>query len=155
LTARKRRDNAYNGAAGSITWVIINFALDYRIRLFDIIKTTFPNFPTMLAVDQSTKMLLTSFPKAVHLVHHSTISLHHAKEGYDYPIIRLPHTFSKLLGLPTKIYQTIHDGALAFLVVISPSNSISENSAESPQSPALTWRRSPVRIRPSPSFSFL
>jgi hypothetical protein len=92
----------------------------------------------MLAVDQSTKMLQTSFPTAVHLVHHSTISLHHAKEGYDYPIIRLPHTFSKLAGLPTKIYQTIHDGALAFLVVISPSKPISENGAESPQSPALT-----------------
>jgi hypothetical protein len=65
-------------------------------------------------------------------------SLHHAKTGYDYPTIRLPHTFSKLAGLPKKIYQTIHDGALAFLVVISPTNSISENAAESPQSPALT-----------------
>jgi hypothetical protein len=55
-------------------------------------------------------------------IHHSTISLHHAKEGYDYPTIRLPHTLSKLVGLPTRIYQTIHDSALAFLVVISPSD---------------------------------
>ena len=83
-------------------------------------------------------------------IYRSKISLHRAKAGYSYPTIRLPHTFSKLVGLPTQIYQTIHDGALAFLVAISPSNSISENSAESPQSPALTWRRSPVRIRPSP-----
>jgi hypothetical protein len=92
----------------------------------------------MLAVDQSTKMLQTSFPTAVHLVHHSTISLQHAKVGYDYPTVRLPHTFSMLAGLPTKIYQTIQDGALAFLVVISPSNSISENSVEIAESPALT-----------------
>jgi len=106
----------------------------------------------MLVVDHSIKTLPTSWSTAVHLVRHSTISLHHAKEGYDYPIVRLPHTFSKLAGLPTKIYQTIHEGALAFLVVISPSNSVSENSAESPELAALTWRRSPVRIRPSPSF---
>jgi len=32
-----------------------------------------------------------------------------------------PHRFSVLAGLPIKIYQTIHDGALAFLVVISPN----------------------------------
>ncbi len=55
-------------------------------------------------------------------VHRSKISLHHAKEGYDYPTIRLPHTLSKLAGLPMKIYQTVHDGALAFLVVISSSS---------------------------------
>ena len=35
-------------------------------------------------------------------------------------MIRLPHTLSKLIGLPTKIYQTIYDGALAFLVVVAP-----------------------------------
>ena len=29
-------------------------------------------------------------------VHRSKISLHRAKAGYDYPTIRLPHTFSKL-----------------------------------------------------------
>jgi hypothetical protein len=52
-------------------------------------------------------------------VHHSKISLHHAKAGYDYPAIRLPFTFSKLAGLSTHIYQTIHDGALAFLIVVS------------------------------------
>jgi hypothetical protein len=68
--------------------------------------------------------------------------------GYDYPTIRLPFTFSKLAGLPTIVYQTIHDGALAFLVIISPT----ENRPESPESPALTWRSSPVLIQQSPSF---
>lgn len=58
------------------------------------------------------------------------ISLHHAKSGYNYPTIRLPHTFSKLSGLPTKIYQTVHDGALAFLVVISPAGAATKRSAE-------------------------
>jgi hypothetical protein len=54
-------------------------------------------------------------------IHRSKISLHHAKTGYDYPAIRLPFTFSKLAGLPTQIYQTVHKGALAFLVVVSSS----------------------------------
>jgi hypothetical protein len=40
------------------------------------------------------------------------------KRGDNYPTIRLPHTFSSLAGLHTKIYQTVHNGALAFLVVI-------------------------------------
>jgi hypothetical protein len=38
-------------------------------------------------------------------IHQSRISLHHAKAGYSYPTIRLPHTFSVLGGLPTRIYQ--------------------------------------------------
>jgi hypothetical protein len=54
-------------------------------------------------------------------VHRSKISLHHAKAGYDYPAIRLPFTFSGLAGLSTRIYQTVHKGALAFLVVVSSS----------------------------------
>ena len=83
--------------------------------------------------------------------HRSKISLHRAKAGYDYPTIRLPHTFSRLVGLSSLIYQTIHEGALAFLVVISPT----ENAAESPKASVFTRRRSPVRIRPSPLFSFL
>jgi hypothetical protein len=71
-------------------------------------------------------------------VHRSKISLHRAKAGHDYPTIRLPHTFSMLTGLPTRIYHTIHDGALAFLVVVAPSNLASENALESLKSPALT-----------------
>jgi hypothetical protein len=60
-------------------------------------------------------------------IYRSKISLHHAKEGYDYPTIRLPHTFTKLAGLSTQIYRAIHDGALAFLVVIPPSHPTSES----------------------------
>jgi hypothetical protein len=56
-------------------------------------------------------------------VYRSKILAHHAKAGYDYPTIRLPFAFSALIGLSTRIYQTIHDGALAFLVVVSPSRS--------------------------------
>jgi hypothetical protein len=83
-------------------------------------------------------------------IHRSKISIHHAKSGYDYPAIRLPFTFSKLAGLPTRIYQTVHDGALAFLVVVSSGAADTkklENAKTSAKTPVLTWRRSPVRIR--------
>ena len=52
----------------------------------------------------------------------------------------------------------MHDGALAFLVVVSKGAAtengaeLSENAKINAKSSALTWRRSPVRIRPSPSF---
>ncbi|MGZ4942479.1 MAG: hypothetical protein ACXV6K_08925 [Halobacteriota archaeon] len=63
-------------------------------------------------------------------VHRSKISLHHAKADYRHPTIRLPHTFSKLAGLPTRIYQTLHEGALAFLVVIACFHSATEDKVE-------------------------
>jgi hypothetical protein len=72
---------------------------------------------------------LTSFKRSI-----SKISLHHAKSGYDYPSICLPHTFNKLAGLSTKIYQTIYEGALAFLVIVSPK----ENSSKTPKSSVFT-----------------
>ncbi|MGD0717952.1 MAG: hypothetical protein ABR979_07800, partial [Halobacteriota archaeon] len=61
-------------------------------------------------------------------VHRSKISLHHARTDYNYPTIRLPYTFSKLAGLSTRIYQTVHNGALAFLVVISSGGQATEKS---------------------------
>ena len=67
-------------------------------------------------------------------IHRSKISLHHAKTGYDYPTIRLPHTFLRLVGLSTRIYQTVQEGALAFLVVISST----EDPSESPKSSVLS-----------------
>jgi len=89
-------------------------------------------------------------------IHRSKISLHHAKAGYNYPTIRLPYTFSKLAGLSTRIFQTVHNGALAFLVVVSSTSKSSldrhENACSSAKSSVFTRRRSPVRIRPSPSF---
>jgi len=53
-------------------------------------------------------------------VHRSKISVHRAKAAYRYPTIRCPTRSSKLAGLPTRIYQTVHDGRFAFLVVVSP-----------------------------------
>jgi len=64
-------------------------------------------------------------------VHHSKIFAHYAKARYTYPTIHLPFAFSGLIGLSTRIYQTMHDGALAFLVVVLPLDSVSENAAES------------------------
>jgi hypothetical protein len=81
-------------------------------------------------------------------IHRSKISLHRAKAGYDYPSIRLPHTFSQLAGLSTRIYQTIYNGSLAFLTVISPT----EDASETPKTSVFTRRRSGVRIAPGPSF---
>ncbi|MGA3200674.1 MAG: hypothetical protein ABSD89_14910 [Halobacteriota archaeon] len=75
-------------------------------------------------------------------VHRSKISLTHAKAGYNYPTIRLPFAFSALVGLSTRIFQTVHDGALAFLVVVSSTSKSSpdkhENASLSAKSSALT-----------------
>jgi len=75
--------------------------------------------------------------------HSSKISLHRAKADYCYPTIRLPYKFSKLAGLRTCIYQTVHDGALAFLVVVSSAPT--ENASKRPESPVFTWPRSLCR----------
>ena len=93
---------------------------------------------TMLAEDTHSELSIgAAFPKQELLeIHRSKISLHQAKAGYSYPTMRLPYTFSKLAGLPIRIYQTVHEGALAFLVVISST----ENAAESPKASAFTRR---------------
>jgi hypothetical protein len=83
----------------------------------------------MLTVDQSIEALLTSWPSIpLTLIQGSVISIHHAKEEYNYPTVRLPHTFSRLAGLPTRIYQTVHEGGLAFLVVVYSSDKSEEKS---------------------------
>jgi hypothetical protein len=110
----------------------------------------------MLAVNQFQDSLIDGPGSALLEIHRSTISLHHAKTNYSYPTIRLPHTFSKLAGLRTHIYQTVHKRALAFLVVIAPTSASDsgdrrcENDAACSKAPALTWRRSlanPARAR--------
>jgi len=73
----------------------------------------------MPAVDQLQDPFIDLPESALIEIYRSKISLHRAKAGYGYPTIRLPHTFSKLAGLSARIYQTVHDGALAFLVVVS------------------------------------
>jgi hypothetical protein len=107
------------------------------------------SFNTMLAAKHYPDALTDGASLLTHElleINRSKISLHHAKAGYEYPTIRLPHTFSKLAGLSTRIYQTIYDGSLAFLMVISPT----DNASKTPKSSVFTRRRSPVRIRPSP-----
>ncbi|MGB9371408.1 MAG: hypothetical protein WCB79_05730 [Halobacteriota archaeon] len=47
-----------------------------------------------------------------------TISVQSAKPSHAYPIIRLPRAFCALAGSKAVIYQTVHDGKLAFLVKI-------------------------------------
>ena len=63
-------------------------------------------------------------------IHRSTISLHSAKANYNYPTIRLPHYLSQLAGMPTRIYQTVYEGALAFLVVISSTRKAAKQSVQ-------------------------
>jgi hypothetical protein len=110
----------------------------------------------MLAVNQLQDSPIGLLESALLEIHRSKISLHHAKAGYSYPTIRLPHSFSKLAGLSTRIFQTVQEGALAFLVIVSKGEDIKDSSEQSEnieisnKSPVLTWRRSPVRIRPSP-----
>jgi len=80
----------------------------------------------------------------LHEIHRSKISLHCAKADYSYPTIRLPHTLSTLAGLPTHIYQTVHQGALAFLVVVSSSNKSEEESQNKSENPAISLRPPPL-----------
>ncbi len=47
-----------------------------------------------------------------------TISVQSAKASHAYPIIRLPRAFRELAGSKAAIYQTVHDGKLAFVVKI-------------------------------------
>ncbi|HXY87313.1 MAG TPA: hypothetical protein VEG44_02635 [Candidatus Acidoferrales bacterium] len=42
----------------------------------------------------------------------------------------MPYTLSKLAVLPTRIYQALHEGALAFLAVVAPSYSATEGGAK-------------------------
>ena len=69
-------------------------------------------------------------------IHQGTIRAHRAKAGYNYPAIHLPFSFSGLIGLPTRIYQMVCGGALAFLVVVAPAE------------PRIYTAKSPARIRP-------
>jgi len=97
----------------------------------------------MLGVEHCPDFFAHATPSTQELleINRSKISLHRAKAGYDYPTIRLPHTLVKLAGLPTRIFQTVHDGALAFLVVVSPE----KKTSESPKSSVFTRRYLHVR----------
>jgi hypothetical protein len=45
------------------------------------------------------------------------ISVQSSKPSHAYPIIRLPRAFRRLAGVAATIYETTHNGGLAFLVV--------------------------------------
>jgi hypothetical protein len=90
-------------------------------------------------------------------VHRSKISLTRARAGYDYPTIHLPFAFSRLIGLSTRIYQTVHDGALAFLVVVLPGSTARESSphlCEKTEAPRLYTAKIKRSNRLEPIVSF-
>ena len=47
------------------------------------------------------------------------IRIQSSKPSHAYPIIRLPREFCELAGSKADIFQTMHDGKLAFLVAVS------------------------------------
>ena len=63
--------------------------------------------------------------------------------GYRTPSRNLP-------AYPSRIYQTIYNGSLAFLTVISPT----ENASKASKTSVFARRRSPVRIRLGKSFFY-
>jgi hypothetical protein len=65
----------------------------------------------MLAAEQySSQFADVALPKREPLqIHRSRISIHHAKAGYSYPTVQLPHYLSSLAGLSKRIYQAVHD----------------------------------------------
>ena len=92
-----------------------------RVGQIIMIKCATPYARTMLAADHYPDLYpdVAISNRQLFEIHHSKVSLHHSKEGYDYPTIRLPRYLFPLAGLSTRIYQTVHEGALAFLVVVS------------------------------------
>jgi hypothetical protein len=69
----------------------------------------------MLAAELYDKSIPSLRDPALSEIHNSTVSLHYAKEGYDYPTIRLPHTFARLAGLSTRITRPFKMERLRFL----------------------------------------
>jgi hypothetical protein len=114
------------------------FSADSRARLITTAKCPMATlFTIMLASESYTDLFVYgTLPNHLLEVLRSKISRHHAKKGDSYPMIRLPYILSKLAGLPTRIYQSVYEGALAFLVAISPA----ENASESLVSSVLTWQ---------------
>jgi hypothetical protein len=46
-----------------------------------------------------------------------TIGVQSRKPSHSYPVIRLPREFRRLVGAAATIFETTHNGRLAFLVV--------------------------------------
>jgi hypothetical protein len=112
----------------------INVSISFcrRKRIITTFKVlVLPPFTIMLAEQHYSELFAAAaLPKNELLeIHRSKISLHHAKTGYNYPTIQLPHAFTRLVGLSTRIYQTAHEGALAFLVVISAKKNLGKSQS--------------------------
>ncbi len=83
-------------------------------------------------------------------VHHSKISLHHAKKRLQLPSDSVTLQVLTACALSTRIYQTVHEGALAFLVVVSSSDTALESSPDKPEN-ALSSAKyfKQIDVRPS------
>ena len=97
-------------------------------------------------------------PALLFEIHRGKISLHR-KSRLQLPCNSIAAHVNSACRAIDEIFQTVHEGALAFLVVVSsactPSESRPanyENASVSAKSSVFTRRRSPVRIRSSPSF---
>ena len=66
-----------------------------------------------------------------------TIGVQSAKPSHAYPIIRLPREYRELAGSKADIYQTTHDGKLAFLVTVDKEV---DNSCATSQNPDIENR---------------
>jgi len=58
------------------------------------------------------------------------IGVHSRNPSHAYPVIRLPREFSRLVGAAATIYETTHNGDVAFLVV--PHNGHKRSSERAP-----------------------
>ncbi|MGZ4907292.1 MAG: hypothetical protein ACXV5F_01380 [Halobacteriota archaeon] len=62
------------------------------------------------------------------------IGVESKKPSHAYPLIRLPREFRRLVGTAATIYETTHNGGIAFLVVPHKNRKRSSNGAPNPKS---------------------
>jgi hypothetical protein len=83
-----------------------------------------------------------------------TISVQSAKPSHAYPIIRLPRKFRRLAGAAATIYETTHNGALAFLVVPHCKEHKNDSDADTEKTSLYTAKiKRSNRFEPIASFS--
>jgi hypothetical protein len=63
-----------------------------------------------------------------------------------YPIIRLPREFRGLAGAAATIYQTVHNGAPAFLVVVNSQQGHKLKNGLRIKKEALLWQWSHILV---------
>ena len=87
----------------------------------------FSSFFSFIITNIATVKRLRSFPSFMQPICTHKIGVHSKKSPYTYPVIRLPREFRRLVGAVATVFETTHNGALAFLVV--PHSRESESSA--------------------------